>query len=143
MSCFLETRIPSKAWRCIVMCRVKFIMFETSFAKVFKYIGKQKNIRIEIEIVIIANILAIKCIPHFECVLVILFWDIFIIQFWIKLWFGWELCFRESFNWWNIVIGIKSFLCEKWYVICDYRLCVDSLMVEDLKHDWQEMFEET
>ena len=89
-----------------------------------KYIRKQENIRLEIEVVKISNSFTLKCTPYVECVLIIIVTNIFVIQFWIKLWFWRKLSFREASDWWSIVVRINSFLCEKWKIIFNYCLCV-------------------
>lgn len=106
------------------MRRVKFVMLKTSFAKVFEYIRKQKNIRLEIKVVTITDSFTIEGIPNIKRVLVIRIADIFIIQFWIKLWFGWQLCFREASDWRNIIVRINALLCEKPDIVFNDGLCV-------------------
>lgn len=92
-----------------------------------KYIRKQENIRLEIEVVKISNSFTLKCTPYVECELIIIVTNIFVIQFWIKLLFWRKLSFREASDWWSIVVRINSFLCEKWKIIFNYCLCVSEI----------------
>ena len=59
------------------MCRVESVVQEARFSKIFKNIGKQKDVEVQIEIVILLHVFDVEFSPHFLSSLVLLRIDSF------------------------------------------------------------------
>ena len=85
------------------------IILKADVSEFFKDVSEEKDIRLEIQIVIVSEILEVEFFPDPQCVFVISFADVRIIQNGIKRFSRWQLCLPESLKRIHVVIWINTF----------------------------------
>ncbi len=91
------------------MSGVQLIIPQTNVSTILEYVGEQKDVRLQIDVRILTQILQIQSAKHMACVLIVTVADIFLFQVRKELFLRWHLRFQKLAIVRHVIIWIYAF----------------------------------